>query len=688
MVVTAPARLPGAPLPLDHVPGSVQVISGDALRRSGAPTLQDALTRLPGVTLNDEQGNSVQTDVSLRGFQVTSVTGVPQGISVFVDGVRVNEPTAEEVNFDLIPLDDIERIEVIRGPTALFGRNALGGSINIVTRRGEEVREIEPEAEGGSFGRQKYRLRLSGPLAPFDYYLSATYFDETGWRDDSEVRLGKLFGKLGFRSGDTDVTLSFQRAQNRLEQAGSLPISELQRDRRQNFTTGDFFAPLLNLVTLNAQQQLGARTSLSVNGFARTLDTQQFNVNLIGANTRSFGHTVSAGGVVQLDHDSRPFDRANRLTVGLEYAHHDAVLTTFDETSSGVRTVDSKVHDDQHAWAVYAQDTLDVARALLREDDKLVLTAATRFDWVRHQIGDVGPFGARPSAAGTDTFSRVNPRVGLNYNLSPAASLYFVYAQGFRVPAFLELTCASPGSVCPGLQAGVASDPPIKPVTVDHYELGTRLALRPWLRLDLALFRTDVHDDIFSISPTGTTAVFFQNVGETRRQGAEVYARATLDRRWELSLGYTYTESTFREDVDLASPRLTAGCVVPPCIEHVSRGSDLPLLPRHRLNASVDYRVTPWLTLWTSGAFVGAQRLRGDEENVERTLTPYVTLNAGARARWHGLTAFLTITNLLNDAHETFGTFARNPRAAGAPVEPFLTPSPPIHVDVGVAYRF
>ena len=128
--------------------------------------------------------------------------------------------------------------------------------------------------------------------------------------------------------------------------------------------------------------------------------------------------------------------------------------------------------------------------------------------------------------------------------------------------------------------------------------------------------------------------------------------------------------------------------MVPPCIEHVSRGSDLPLLPRHRLNASVDYRVTPWLTLWTSGAFVGAQRLRGDEENVERTLTPYVTLNAGARARWHGLTAFLTITNLLNDAHETFGTFARNPRAAGAPVEPFLTPSPPIHVDVGVAYRF
>ena len=198
VVVTAPARLPGAPLPLDHVPGSVQVISGDALRRSGAPTLQDALTRLPGVTLNDEQGNSVQTDVSLRGFQVTSVTGVPQGISVFVDGVRVNEPTAEEVNFDLIPLDDIERIEVIRGPTALFGRNALGGSINIVTRRGEEVREIEPAVEAGSFGRQKYRLRLSGPLAPFDYYLVWSDLMRSELLHFYRIRLSQTC--LGFRN--------------------------------------------------------------------------------------------------------------------------------------------------------------------------------------------------------------------------------------------------------------------------------------------------------------------------------------------------------------------------------------------------------------------------------------------------------------------------------------------------------
>ena len=686
--VSAPARLPDAPLPLDHVPGSVQIITGQSIRESGAASLQDYLTRLPGVTLNDEQGNSQQPDISFRGFQVTSVTGVPQGISVFVDGVRVNEPTVEEVNFDLLPLNDIERIEVIRGPTALFGRNTLGGAINIVTRRGGETREIEPAIEAGSFGRQKYSLRVSGPVTPFDYYFSGSFFEEDGWRDQSHARLGKLFVKLGLRAGDTDAWLSYQRAQNRIEQPGSLPLSELQRDRRQNYTGGDFFEPLSNVVTLNVRQLLGERASLGVNGFVRTLDAQQFNVSLVSANTRSFTHTASAGATVQLDADTRLAGRASHLTLGLEYIHHDVGVSTFQEQPAGDRVLDSRVRDDQHAWALFAQHTLELARGLVRGNDSLVLTTAARFDWLRHQIGDASPAGDRPSSDGTSTFSRLNPRVGLNYNLSPAAGFYVVYAQGFRAPAFLELTCANPGAVCPGLQAGVAPDPPLDPVVVNHYEIGARLQPAPWLALDLAMYRSDARDDIFSVSPTGTLGVFFQNVGATRRQGAELSARAVLDRRWEVRLGYTYTEATFRDNVTLATPRITAGCAAAPCTQNVRAGSDIPLIPRQRLNLAVDHHLMPWLTLWASGAWVGSQRLRGDEENAEPTLSSYLTVSAGARARWKGLTGFVTITNLLNDEHETYGTFAPNAKRAGAPIERFLTPAPPIHFDAGLAWRF
>jgi iron complex outermembrane receptor protein len=234
----------------------------------------------------------------------------------------------------------------------------------------------------------------------------------------------------------------------------------------------------------------------------------------------------------------------------------------------------------------------------------------------------------------------------------------------------------------------VAPDPPLKAVKANHYEIGARVAPRPWLGLELAAYRTDLRDDMFSVSPTGTTGLFFQNVGRTRRQGLELAADAHVDRRWDLRLSYTYTEATFLDDVDLATPRLTSGCVASPCIQHVRAGSDLPLIPRHRLGAGADYHVTPWLTLWVAGTWVGAQRLRGDEANGERTLDAYGVVSAGARLQVKAFSAFVTINNALNEQYETFGTFGPNAKRAGTPIEPFLTPALPLHVDVGLAYRF
>src|SRR5262249_27742277 len=132
----------------------------------------------------------------------------------------------------------------------------------------------------------------------------------------------------------------------------------------------------------------------------------------------------------------------------------------------------------------------------------------------------------------------------------------------------------------------------------------------------------------------------------------------------------------------------TAGCVVTPCTEPVRRGDDIPLIPKHRVNAGLDYHVLPWLTLSLTGAYVGEQRLRGDEENVEAPLKGYVVVNAGMRARWKDLTASLWVFNLLNDAHETFGTFAPNAKLPGDPVQRFTTPAPPISVQAGLSYRF
>jgi iron complex outermembrane receptor protein len=709
VTISAPARLPGAPLPDGSVPATVQTITGEEIRRSGAVTLQDYLKRLPGVTLNDEQGNAFQPGVQLRGFQVSPVTGVPQGVSVFVDGVRVNEPTVDEVNFDLIPLDDVERIELIRGPSAVFGRNTLGGSLNIVTRRGSGAPEIVTSAEGGSFDRQKYRASLGGAGGPIDYYVSGSLLREEGWRERGAAKLDKAFGKLGYRGGDTDVWLSFQYANDRIEQPGSLPPDDVRAHRARNFTAGDFWAPRLYLGTLEGRQAFGDETTLVVNAFARKLDAEQFNASLIADNTRAFTDTLSFGGTVQLNWEPTVFGSRHHVAAGVEYAQHRVTSTVFEEKNARtlpacvdeamadgedvasacpLKRLSTQVRDRQHAVGIYLQDTWEVARGLLRSADGLVLTGALRWDWLRHDIVDESPPESdRPSATGVSTFSRLNPRIGVNYNLSRDTGLFFSYGEGFRAPAFLELTCAGPGAICPGLQAGVAPDPPLKAVKARSYEVGVRSRPLPWLEGQLSLFRTDVIDDIFAVSPTGTTGVFFQNVGNTRREGLELSARATF-RAVEAFLGYTYTRATFRDPVELATPRQTPGCVGSSCTQLVRAGNDLPLVPRHRLNAGVDYRPLPWLTLSITGAYVGAQRFRGDEANVADPLDAYFVMNAGLRLRWGRLTGFVWIDNLANAKYETFGTYAANGKLAGAPVQPFTTPAPPIHVVVGVSYRF
>lgn len=705
IVITAPARLSTAPIGLAEVPASVQVLTGEEIERSQTLVLQDVMQQLPGVHLNDEQGNSHQFDLSFRGFTGSSVTGIPQGISVFVDGVRINEPAVEEINFDLLPLDDIERVEVIRGPTAVFGRNSLAGSLNIITRRGGEEREIIPEMSGGSFGRRKAEGRLSGMAGPIDYYFSGSQFNEVGWRDQSDGRLSKAFGKLGYHHGGTDLTLSYQYQDNRILEPGSLPESILRVDRQQNYSGGDFFAPTLHMGILNIRQTLGSGFSLALNGFYRKLDAEQFNVSLLSENTRMFNQTRSGGGTAQLTHDGRFWGRKNTLTVGAEYARYHVDINVFEEQNarSLQGCIDSAVgegadpaqacppsnlqsvlSDRQHTVGAYIEDTAELGRGLLLAGDSLFVTGALRADYVQHHIGDASP-DEPGKASGTASYSRVLPRAGINYNLSERYGVYFSYSQGFRTPAFLELTCASPDSPCVGLQAGVAPDTgfhKLSPVRTHNYEVGVRARPLPWLEGSLALYRTDVRDDIFSVSDPAALTIFFQNIGVTRREGIELGVRGIYRDRLEGFVNYAWTRATFREDIELASPR------TPEVSQLVRTGNRLPLTPEHRVTAGLRYHLNKWLALSLNLNFVGDQFLRGDEANTQPKLTDYVVLNAGMDAHWQRFSGFVKINNLTNNHYETFGTFAPNAKVAGDPIERFLTPAPPINVLAGVSYRF
>jgi outer membrane receptor protein involved in Fe transport len=190
-----------------------------------------------------------------------------------------------------------------------------------------------------------------------------------------------------------------------------------------------------------------------------------------------------------------------------------------------------------------------------------------------------------------------------------------------------------------------------------------------------------VSDDIFSVSPTGTVGVFFQNVGATRREGVEFGAKARWDKYLAAYLNYAFTRATFQDQVELATS-------LPPGTERVPAGSRFAMVPKHRLNLGLSWHPWPWATISFGITYVSSQFFRGDEANTQRPLPAYWVVNGGLSSRWRGLEVFASVNNLLNNKYENFGTFAPDARRDGSPVVRFVTPAPPVNVVGGLRYTF
>ena len=171
-------------------------------------------------------GTPFKLNLSTRGFNVGPVVGLPPGVSVFLDGVRQNEPDAAEVNFDLLPMEHVQRVELLSGSGSLLGPNSLGGAINLITRRGSGPLEAEAEISGGSFGSYSGEASVEGVSSGgWDYYTAGGYENEDGWREATGAENLNGFVNLGRRGPDRGISFQAFGAQSRAETAGSLPES-------------------------------------------------------------------------------------------------------------------------------------------------------------------------------------------------------------------------------------------------------------------------------------------------------------------------------------------------------------------------------------------------------------------------------------------------------------------------------
>ena len=676
-VVVTGVRLPTVRELVRGLAGRTASLDARDLDARGVRSLADALEQLPGVTTSDELGATTQMDVALRGFQVSPVIGVPQGVTVYVDGVRANEPDAHEVNFDLLPLEDVERVEVVYGPSVLLGRNALGAAVNLVTRRGASPAAREIEASAGSWGRYELKARVGARHGVWDYYVGARYEREGGWREDTGSRIGTLFAKLGVLNGTWDATLSYSGADNRIFQAGSLPESVAAANPRRNFTGGDYFAPRAHLLIINAQRLVG-RTQLAINAFGRSLSSEQFNANFVGDDSRQRNTTRIGGGAVQLSGKAPLGRRELRWLAGADADYGHVAVRIFAVPGGGAAdSLTESVRTNQVDAGVFAGANLELVQ-------RLTATFAVRYDWIRVPFEDL----IDSTQNGLNIFRRLSPRVGLTWT-GGAHELFASVSRGFRAPAVVELGCADPQAACP-LPFALGPDPALKPVVATTYEVGWRVRApsgRGRVDASADVYRTDLRDDVFFIAST-VTGGYFQNIRATRRSGVELALQWLGPAGLRAYANYGYTRATFETTATLATTRDPAG-------ETVTPGDDLPMVPGHRVNAGLTAPIlrphgteSVALRAGVDARYVGRQWLRGDEENVTRRLSDYALADLSLTLTWRDFELRGAVRNLFDRRVFTFGTFAENPTAPGTPVQRWLTPGLPRHVQVSLSADF
>lgn len=662
------------------VPARITVVAGRELDAQRAPSLTDVLRGQPGIALHDDLGSAHKINLGIRGFDVGPTVGIPAGVSVFLDGVRQNEPDAQEVSFDLLPMDDVERVEVLSGTASLLGPNSLGGAINLVTRRGSAPGGSTVELSGGSFGAASGEASTSGlGRAGWDYYLGGGAHRERGWRAATGASGADAVANLGRRGETRGFSVQGHVARSRAETAGSLPESIFGVAPATNFTGGDYEDLDAEQVALSGYAPLGAgRASLTT--FARRSGAERLNVNQAPDDAvRSFTTNLTGGATADWRWSAAMHGAPVALRVGLDGAVNRVHARIRVEPPAGGSGADSVTTDIRSpSWDLAAYSIADVRLG------RVLLSGGARYDYVRLPFQNL----LDPASDTASAYRRLDPRGGVSVDLGAGRSVYASVGESFRAPALLELACADPEAACP-LPFALGDDPPLRPVRATTYEVGGGWAVGPAV-VTATAYRTEVRDEIFFVaSESARLAGYFTNLPRTRRDGAELSARAGwLD---EALVGYasvTMTRATFRAPASLFSVRAEPAFAGSPLAggNDVAVGDRLPLVPAAQLKAGAMARLPHGVDIALDWRLVGPQWMRGDEANETRPLDTYAVTGGRIAVRRGSWDVALRGSNLFDSHRATFGTFNEN-RQTGM-LERFLTPLDARTISLVVGRRF
>jgi iron complex outermembrane receptor protein len=718
IVVVGVTPVPGFNVDRDKIPGNIQTLRSSDLNRNGAASVLGALDQqVSSVNFNDTAADPFQPDVLFRGFEASPVLGTPQGMAVYQNGVRINEAFGDTVNWDLVPDIAIDRIDTLSA-TSVFGLNALGGAMTVTMKNGFTYQGFDATVSGGSFNQRQAQAEYGVNDGPLGAYVAVNSLKEGGWRHFAQDRIRQYYLDLSLHTDALTSDLSYSRGNNRLFGQGAAPVQSLAISTENIFTgpqnninnldmltldTAYGFTPTLTLSNViyfrNYRQTVAngdnsnyaacdptVAPGLLCDGDYVLTDTLGQNIPdithggaaIIGQNDYEDIHSQTWGGSLQFSSTEKILEHGNAFAIGAtvdtstsnffsgtELGLENAALTIlpspyFVATPEGVDSTATPVilNANNKYYGVYLTDTFDVT-------PPLSVTVTGRYNMARVDLSDRNG----DALNGNNRFTHFDPSAGVTYKIIPALTVYGSYAVNNRAPTASELECANPAAPCL-LPTNLASDPPLKQVVSETVEAGARGS---WsdagvgkFGYDLSVYRSNSENDIYGISTTIASG-FFQNVGSTRREGADLdltyqYGRVSA------YVQYTYLKATFRSaflEPSPANPFQDANGNV-----QVEVGDELPLIPKTRVKLGADVRV---LTEWSVGgtlSTIGPSFYRGDEDNQNPQLPGYTV--ASLRTSYKlakNVRVFANVQNLFDRHYSTFGILG-DPTGVGAPGVP------------------
>jgi len=619
--------MPGGTQPLADVPTNARVYSGRSIENAGPAGTTRALDdRGASFSVDDTAGNRYLADLSFRGFTASPLLGSAQGLSVFLDGVRINEAFGDVVDWDLVPRNALAAIAVLPGAAPSFGLNTLGAALSLTTKSGAADPGTEAVAGGGSFRQRSIEFSHGAAANGADWFVAATAANDDGWRDYSGSSIRQVFAKAGWQDGRTRAELSAGGADNRLNGTQALPVSWLDTPK-QAYTWPDSVGNRLAFATATARHALVDGSEASLRLFYRDVSQRGFNSNVNdecaqgpcafnAVNDTTAIDEQRSGAAVQWIGTLDSAGATHRVVGGasvewgdvrFEGASQPAMFTEARGTvAAGGFEIETATRTTQRYESVFVADTLAI--------DAARVTAALTYVGSRLSVRDTT--GLAPELNGDHGFNGWLPALGLTWGAASEATWFASAARGMRAPTAIELTCADPDAPCrlPNL---FLADPPLKAVKSNSYEAGVRARAKagPFaVRASAALFRVDLIDDIQFVSAGGaaTNAGYFRNVGRTQRQGGEVSLEAAAG-PFAVEASYMRLAATYLDGFTTYSPNNSSADAQGDIV--VAPGDRLPGLPRDAFKLHGAWSPADGSSLGMTLVAYGPRYARGDENN-------------------------------------------------------------------------